>query len=302
MRERLLTRRRGIIAAGAAVGVLLASGIGVLVARATGGNESATTRPKVTVGVEQYRDDEPAHTLQIAVRDHEAARTRVLAVQFVSQDFEPTGPVSYDERLPTGGLQIDFKTPFGKGRCDGKTVPARARPAKAVLRLQTAGGSVENFTYPLPDPKKLLDRLLIADCRLALVANVAHITFGEGWTVARRGTEPVLHGTVEVRRTNLDRSLAVTNVLGSVLFKFELSGRRPLATLPPGETAASFPLTVTTPRCTGHSFGESKQTYYFRLWVRIDNGEEIGITFVPDDRAKEALHNLLTLCDTTEVG
>jgi hypothetical protein len=293
--RRIWTGRTGVVVA-AVAGVLVATGAGVLVVRSTSG-AAEPERPNVALGVEQYRDDEPAHALQIAVRNSEPAQVTVLSVQFLSPDFEPTGPVSYEQLLPTGGLQIDFRTPYGKGRCDGETVPSHARPAAALLRLRVAEGSVGDYRYPLPDPKNLLDRLLVADCRLALVANVADITFGERWTVAHRGGQPVLRGTIDVRRTNLDRTLAVTNVLGSVLFEFHLPDRKPLATLAPGQAATSFPLEITTPRCTGHAFGESKQTYYFRVWVSIDNGEEMGVPFVPDTRAKKAMHDLQALCE-----
>jgi hypothetical protein len=88
----------------------------------------------------------------------------------------------------------------------------------------------------------------------------------------------------------------VTDILGSVLFEFHKPGRAPLATLPKGATQASFPISVTTPRCTGHAFGESKQTYYFRVWVSIDGAEPVGVTFVPDAHAKDALHGLQQLC------
>jgi hypothetical protein len=214
---RLWSRRRTVIAASVA-GVAVLAGVGVLVARTVGGDQS-TAAPNVALSVEQYRDDEVAHAIQIAVRNHEPEPIAVEDVQFDSPDFMPTGRVGYgEEPVPPGGLQIDFKTAYGKGRCDGVTVPAHAGPATAVLRIQSADGTADDYRYPLADPRGLLDGLLAADCRQVLVANVADITFGDTWTVTRGGSQPVLHGTVELHRTNLDRSVAVTDLLGSVLF------------------------------------------------------------------------------------
>jgi hypothetical protein len=296
---RLWSRRRTVIAASVA-GVAVLAGVGVLVARTVGGDQS-TAAPNVALNVEQYRDDEVAHAIQIAVRNHEPGPIAVEDVRFDSPDFMPTGRVGYEgEPVPPGGLQIDFKTPYGKGRCDGATVPAHAGPATAVLRIQSADGTADDYRYPLADPQGLLDRLLAADCRQVLVANVADISFGDTWTVTRGGSQPVLHGTVELHRTNLDRSVAVTDLLGSVLFEIHKPRQAPLATLPKGATQASFPIAVTTPRCTGHAFGESKQTYYFRVWVSIDGAEPVGVTFVPDAHAKDALHGLQQLCPPEE--
>jgi len=291
---RLWTRRRTVIA-GTVAGVVVLAAVGALVARTVGGDQS-TPAPNVALGLEQYRDDEVAHAIQISVRNHEPGPITVEDVQFDSPDFLPTGRVAYRAQVPSSNLRTDFKTPYGKGRCDGMTVPEHARPAAAVLRIQSADGTTDDYRYPLADPQGLLDRLLVADCRQALVANVVDIAFGDTWTVTRGRTQPILHGTVELHRTNLDRSVAVTDVLGSVLFEIHKPGQTPLATLPKEATEASFPIWVTTPRCTGHAFGESKQTYYFRLWVSIDGAAPIGVTFVPDARSKDALHGLQQLC------
>ncbi len=295
MRTRLWSRQRTVIAA-SVVSVAVLAGVGLLVARSVSGDQS-TPAPNVALSVEQYRDDEVAHALQIAVKNHEPGPITVEGVEFDSPDFAPSGRTGYDdEPVPPRGLQIDFKTPYGKGRCDGMTVPAHARPATAVLRVQSANGTADDYRYPLADPQGLLDRLLAADCRQVLVANVAEVKFGDTWTVTRGPSQPVLHGTVELHRTNLDRSVAVTDILGSVLFEFHKPGQAPLVTLPKGATQASFPISVTTPRCTGHAFGESKQTYYFRIWVSIDGADPIGVTFVPDAHAKDAMHGLQELC------
>jgi hypothetical protein len=286
------------VAAGA-VAVILAAGIGVLVARTASGGQSEA-RPDLALTVEQYRDDEVAHAIQVAVRNQEPRPITVETVEFDSPDFEPTGRVAHHTSIPPGGWRIDLKTPYGKGRCDGTTVPARARAATAVLRIESADGTAHDYRYPLPDPQHLLDRLLVNACRLAVVANVADITFGDTWTVIRRGSEPTMRGTIEVRRANLERSLAVTDIQGSVLLAFHPPNRRPLATLPADGAKTSFPLEVASRRCTGHAFGESKQTYYFRIWVSIDGGAPIGITFTPDDKVKAALHHLLELCPPEE--
>lgn len=282
-----------------AVGVVLAAGIGVLVARAATGGQSEA-RPDLALTVEQYRDDEVEHAIEVAVRNREADPVTVESVQFDSPDFASTGPVAHHTSIPAGGWRIDLRTPYGRGRCDGATVPGHARAATAVVRIVSADGMARDWRYRLPDPAHLLDRLLANECRLAMVANVAEIRFGDTWTVVRGGSQPTMRGTIEMQRTTLARSIAVTDIQGSVLLAFDPPTRRPLATLPAHAAHTSFPLQVTSRRCTGHAFGESKQTYYFRIWVSIDGGTPIGITLTPDDKAKAALHHLLELCPPEE--
>jgi hypothetical protein len=75
----------------------------------------------------------------------------------------------------------------------------------------------------------------------------------------------------------------LTDVLGSVLLELHLP--RP-GVLPADADRATFPVTITVPRCDTHALVDSSQTFHFMVWIKFEGQQALGVIRQPDARTR----------------
>jgi hypothetical protein len=133
-------------------------------------------------------------------------------------------------------------------------------------------------------------------CDVAAVRRAVSVRFGTSW----RRVADAIQGTVELDRASSEQTIAVNELLGSVLLDFVSLTRSgpPLVVLRPGEAAASLPVALTSSgRCDAHALSESKQTFLLRVALTLDGGEIQQVIVSPDKRTQvRVLHLIRSVC------
>jgi hypothetical protein len=285
-------RRWLVIAAGAAAVAVVAAGATWLAFARESGSDRA---PNLSLVLEQYRTDEPLHQVRFLFRNREPQPVVVQTAQLVSPDFEKVDPEVLDYPLPPGGtVGVALRAKYGPGICHG-SVPATAQRAGAAMRLRLASGRTLDETLSLPDPHRYLDKLLREDCETQKIASSVQIGFGKSWTVGESAAgEPAVHTTLDAVIRDTNASVTVTQMAGSILYAVR-PARKPLAELDSSARSVKVPLEFTNYRCDEHAVVESKQSFFFRVWISIDGGEPISTLLTPDAAAKGVLSRLISL-------
>lgn len=257
-------------------------GIGGWLAVSSWLDSPARSRPDLTVLVDQFRNDEPRHQVRLTFTNHGPTPVVVQWVRLLSPDFAV---------LPPGGtIGVGLPAKFGDGICaDG--IPTVARPAEAAASITYPDGGHAEFTWPLADKRELLGLLLRQDCERQKIASAVELGLTGPWTQARTDSgKPSVQATLDLRLTDPDANVEVTQVRGSVLYHL----RTPTIRLDSAHPQLHVPVVFVNNRCDEHAVSGSTQSYIFRLWLRIDGTEPIP-TAIPgvDDTAKEALAGLI---------
>ena len=88
-------------------------------------------------------------------------------------------------------------------------------------------------------------------------------------------------------------ALAVTELLGSILFSVAGTPPAPLLQLPAGAATASAPVVLLASRCDQHALIESKTSFTFPLFASVDGGEPARLSTTASGAARDALQSLL---------
>lgn len=261
----------------------LASGMVLLFMLVACGPDTAAPEG-VSVSLQQYRSDEAAHTLRVAVRNDSTVPVHFADVQLITDSFEVLPP------RPVGSTlghtpRTDLRIPYGKARCTPESIPEVA-PATVVAHLRVGDEPMREARFELPHPDPLLDKLLSAECGAYLVTRVAEFTFGDSWS--RRGD--VLRGTVIVTRRAGDEAVTVEELGSTTNYTVRpLRGVTPVAELQAGESLLEIPVEVGPSRCDPHAFAETKKGYLFPVWASVVPGERRHLTFTVPARTRSML-------------
>ena len=283
--------RRGWTVTAAAAAIVLAVGAGGWIAVAAFGGAPARPRPDLTALVDQFRNDEPRHQVRLTFTNHGPQPVVVNTVQLRSADFAVVPPRRHDYALPPGGtIGVGLPATFGDAICAGG-IPTVAKPAQAAAVITYPDGGHAEFVWPLEDKRDLLSLLLRQDCERQKIASAVELGLTGPWTPARTDNgDPSIHATLDLRLTNPDATVEVSQVRGSILYHL----RTPPIRLDSAHPQLHVPVVFVNNRCDEHAVSGSTQSYIFRLWLRIDGTEPIPMV-IPgvDDTAKEALATLI---------
>ena len=258
---------RLLLTAGTAVGTLLLGGCAA----------APDTDPALTVALEQSRDNENRHLLQVALTNDGGEPVEVVRLQLRSPAYSGVAPTVREDVLAPG-RRLAFPIAYGAADC------RRSGPATVVVGHRRDGVLRETeLDVPADDP--LLGRLHDRECRLVALGRTAGLSF-TGWSrvggaaraelvlTRRRGPEPV----------------AVTAVDGSVIFTLRATGPLPLALSGP---QVRVPVEATPTRCDPHALAESKRTYEFSLAVAYGDGPPLTAAVRPDPADLPLLQQLV---------
>jgi hypothetical protein len=278
-------RRRPWLIAAAVVVVAVVAGYGVRLATA-GGPAAPPTTPALHVTAEQWRTDEVARNLAVALHNDGPKPIRVSRVQLDLPSFTGAGTVEREALLPVGGLRVDVPVPYGTGTACSSATP-RSAPSRVVVDAAEEGAPVRRVTLDLPYPNTLIDRLLRQDCQIARAARSVALTFAP-WTSTPDGR--LRGGLVVTRAGGADPSaVTVADLDGNVLYN--LTPDR-LGELPAGAPAVTFPLLADVLDCDPHAVAEVKKPYEFPVRLTLA-GDNVPTTVTVSEDDKVTLDTML---------
>ncbi|MBG0829595.1 hypothetical protein HS041_17655 [Planomonospora sp. ID67723] len=243
----------------------------------------------LTIGIAQYRGDEPAHRLQATVRNQGPHTVRFTAVRLESGSFEPLPPAAFDHTIGRTP-RTDLPMPYGRARCNPTTVP-EPQPSAVIARISLGDQPPHDVRFPLPHPDPLLSRLLRAECEAHIIRQTADFAFGDEWTHHEGGELLALRGTLHVTRRGGTSPVTIQDVGGTTHYTVDPrpGKRRPIATLEGNAAELAIPVEITPGRCDAHAFAEAKKAYLFPVWVSIAGGETRSLIVTPPKKTQDAM-------------
>ena len=250
------------------------------------GCAAAAAPPALSVSLEQSRDNENRHLLQVVLENPGPDDVEVVRLQLRGGGFVDVAPtVRGDVVRP--GRRIALPVAYGAADC------ARTTPARGVLGHRD-GGVLLDAVLDVPEDDPLLPRLRRRECDLAELAAAAGLSFDED-TWRRTGLSAT--GRLVVARGEGREPVEVASLDGTVVFTLRQQGLPLVLT---DQDRLEVPVTVTASRCDVHALVESKRSDDFQAAVRRGDGELLTVTVQPGDRGRALLEQLLA--DTCAPG
>ncbi|MEV0389966.1 hypothetical protein [Nonomuraea sp. NPDC050643] len=235
----------------------------------------------VSVSLAQWRSDEPAHALQVAVRNTGDTPVHFADVQLVTPSFA-TLPAERTDAVIKKTERTDLRIPYGAANCSPKGLP-QVRPATVVAHLATGSQPPRRVVFQVPHPDPLLARLLRDECSEFLVKQAVSIEFGPEWTESGK----VMKGDLVITRRG-PGAVALNDVGGTTHYIVTVE-RRPLGLLGAGSQRLEVPVELTPGRCDPHAFAEAKKAFLFPARASVDGGEERVVIVTPPKPLQDRL-------------
>ena len=217
----------------------------------------------------QQRFDEGTDRAQVRVVN---GTQRPLRVRSVGVDWAgyPLRLHRVDYDVP-GQLTVDLRYVLPRADC---SPAAGAAPIHAVA--VTRGRTIRQ---PMPaDGARFLHRLWRTECNARRLQRAAAVRYADRWTVEGAGKQSVLHGFIDLRRREGTEDVTVDQVQGSVLFAMALPGE---TTMAGDQHRAAIPVDFSYGRCDEHARSQSTQSFVFRVWLRLGDGEPLAQVVQP---------------------
>jgi len=237
-------------------------------------------------------DDAAGGVFQIKLTNTGSEQFTVLATGLDSPGFTLLPP-NPRETLFRPGARIDMPTPYGPVICD-----AEAEPAYAALEVLRPDGTHEQVRVPLPSDYGILTRIFDEKCQAAALAEAVAVELVEPRVVGS-GAEQVLQATLQLTRRASEKSIAVTDLVGSMLYDLvERDGIELPLELAPEQSVLTVPIEIAPATCATHVIAETKKPFTFPLWLSLDGAEPL-YSEIPTTAAQRAPLSgvLVEVCD-----
>jgi hypothetical protein len=243
----------------------------------------------LTAVVDQFREDEISHQLQVRVTNTSATKVRLTSMQLGWSGFTVVAPNSRSDLL-SPGQTLDVPIDFGVAVCAQdppgvhESPPAAPAVANATVVPGDSGDAVADV-IPIADRLHIFDRVFPSACRDQRVSSVVDIHFGPTWTATTRSGQRGLAGTLEMVRRRAGPRVTLTRLDGSVLLVVhaDAEAQAEVLALEPGAGTVTLPVVVVqSGNCSGHALTESKKTFFLPVQVGIDGEPSIPYELVVD--------------------
>jgi hypothetical protein len=276
-----MIRARHVLAGAAAAALSL------ILTACSGAAEPPQPELKLRATAEQWRQDEVARLLGIALHNDGDQPVWISRVEPELPSFEGEAPVDTAALLPPNGLRVDVKVPYGAGGC-----VAAAEPSHVTVVARVEGETrTQRVRLALPHPDELLNRLLADDCAAETVRRSVTLRFGD-WTDL--GADGVRGSLVVERTAAATASKAQVHAFdGNVMYRLAYRPITPLAEVTVAAPVTTLPFVATPLRCDLHAFAEVKKPFEFPVRVSLDGGKQLYTTVPVDEDDKKALDTML---------
>jgi hypothetical protein len=267
--------------AGAAAAALLAG-----LAACTGDSGEPLPGLRLRATAEQWRQDEVARQLGIALHNDGDAPVWISRVEPDLPSFDGEAPVDTTALLPPNGLRVDVTVPYGTGGC---TAASEASYVTVVARVE-GDTRTQRVRLALPHPNELLNRLLADDCAAETVRRSVSLRFGD-WTDL--GADGVRGSLVVERAGAATGAVRLHSFDGNVMYRLAYRTATPLAEVTAAAPVTALPFVASPLRCDLHAFAEVKKPFEFPVRVSLDGGKPLYTTVPVDDDDRKALDTML---------
>ena len=245
--------------------------------------------------IDQFREDEILHLLQVRVTNTSDRKIRITSVQLVWPGMTVVAPTTRSDLLSPGQV-LDVPISYGVAVCKqtppgvDESPPDAPALAAATVRPGDTGPDVGTY-IPIADQLHIFNRIYAPSCRDQRVQDAASISFGPTWTEVTEDGKPGLAGTIIVERNHGDEPVTLTDMGGSVLLSVRASRESDAAllTLEPGTTRRELPIVfVESGNCFPHALAESKKTFILPAQVSLDGEPPLvyELIIAVEDRAQ----------------
>jgi len=245
--------------------------------------------------IDQFREDEILHLLQVRVTNTSDRKIRITSVQLVWPGMTVVAPTTRSDLLSPGQV-LDVPISYGVAVCKetppgvDELPPDAPALAAATVRPGDTGPDVGTY-IPIADQLHIFNRIYAPSCRDQRVQDAASISFGPTWTEVTEDGKPGLAGTIIVERNHGDKPVALTDMGGSVLLSVHATreSSAALVTLEPGTTRRELPIVfVESGNCFPHALAESKKTFILPAQVSLDGEPPLvyELIIAVEDRAQ----------------
>lgn len=239
--------------------------------------------------VERSRLFETQRQAKLVLRNDGTSDVTIEEVLLDSPLFE-TGAAQPRRSVLRAGEVVSMPVDIGPPICDA---PSEAADGVAGEVRIGVGGTTVRLPFEEPARHRLAD-LQAQECDQRRLGEAVELHFGDD---VERVSPSSVRTTLEVRRVDGGRSVAVEEVRGSVIFGVATDGRAaPLLTLAADEDVAVAEVVIGAERCDPHALIESKRTFAFPAFVRLDDGAAVRIEVVPEGRLRQELEAVLADC------
>ena len=242
----------------------------------------ASPPPELGMSLVQQRTDEGTSRVHLRVTNRESGDVPVSGIGVDWPNYPADGTNPYETVLPPGQiLDLPFTLP----------APVCASPSVVPFGLVATSGAV--VRAPLDaSGRDFLHRIWERECTRKSVTDRVSLGFENEWRVVPHKDTLALAGTLNLERVQGADRVDVLGFQGSVLLDVDPGGQ--LVSLAPSDAAArQWVLLTSTGRCDPHSRAESKQTFLFRVDVRIGNDPPVRVIVMPDRGMQVKALNLL---------
>lgn len=225
--------------------------------------------PGVRLSFIQNRFDEGTQRAQVRVLNGSKRPVRVREIGIDWAGFRG-GLQRADYPVP-GRSVIDLPYLLPRADCS-----ARAGRDEMYAVATTKDRTVRQV---LPaDGVRFLSRVWREECTTRRIERTVDISYDLAGTEEGTELEAVRHASLVLTRKRTDREVTVDQVQGSVLFELAVSGD---LSLPDDARRTTIALDVSPGRCDEHGRSQSTQTFVFRVWIRLDDGEPLARVVTP---------------------
>ena len=272
-------------------------------APASAPSTASATDTGLAAVVDQFREDEILHLLQVRVTNHGDVTYRISSMQLDWPGLTTVDPTPRDT-LVVPGQTIDVPIDYGTAVCaehpPGADEPVPTTAATAVATVTPDGAtSAEQVTIPVTDELHIFDRVFPSSCRDQRVEAAVAMRFGDSWTPSSIDGRPALAGTLDVQRSEGDEAVTINSVGGSVLLDVHAAGgATPALSLAPGSASAQIPVVIDqSGNCSGHALTESKKTFILPVEVVLGSDAPIPYEVTIDVAARPQFTDMInTAC------
>lgn len=191
---------------------------------------------------------------QVRVQNTGSQPFTVLGVALDSPGFDmlPATPL---ETVFDPGAVIDLRTPYGAVICEAGLA---AEPAYAILDLRRTGGAEERVRAPMPSQNEAVSAMHDEDCAAQAIATAVTVTLA-GLVVMQVDGAPTVTGTLQLRRSASGESIAIVDLLGSVVLQVRTAASTKLPVEMAADTATlTVPIQIRQATCDPHYLADVK--------------------------------------------
>ena len=291
----------------------VATGVAVMLCLATGcgADPPAPESPAVqeaalplSAELRRHRGDEGRRIIQVTMTNTGPGALVVHELALDAPGFADLPPTPKGSTVRPG-IPVDLPIPYGTTDCADPASAAAdtvddKRAARVRLRVGPVDGPAQDVVLAVDAAP--LDRLMVAECEQAALAEAVTVSFGATWTAGTRKGLPALDGMLVLTRGAAAGPVAVTALDGSTLLLMNTAAIPPQLPfiMPTGVGRAELAIQVNAQSCDPHVRSQSQRPYELSVYISVEGAEPLFVAPEVDEPARARMQEMIAAtCDAS---